>query len=61
MKHIEDILPAQNFMRIHRSYIVNLEKVSGIYNFLFRIGTKEFNIGKSYRKAVLDTLKNYIK
>ena len=61
MKHMEDILPAQNFMRIHRSYIVNLEKVSGIYNFLFRIGTKEFNIGKSYRKAVLDTLKNYIK
>jgi len=61
MKHMEEILPVQSFIRIHRSYIVNLEKVSGIYNYLFRIGNKEFNIGKSYRKAVLDRLKNYLK
>ena len=61
MKHMEEILPPQRFMRIHRSYIVNMERVSGIYNYLFRIGNKEFNIGKSYRKAVLDRLKNYLK
>lgn len=61
MKHMEEILPSLSFMRIHRSYIVNLERVSGIYNYLFRIGNKEFNIGKSYRKPVLDRLKKYLK
>jgi two-component system LytT family response regulator len=30
MKYIEDVLPKENFLRVHRSYIVNLSKISVI-------------------------------
>lgn len=30
MKTVEDLLPSESFMRIHRSFIVNLDKISSI-------------------------------
>jgi two-component system LytT family response regulator len=30
MKSVEEILPSDRFMRVHRSYIVSLEKISVI-------------------------------
>ena len=32
MKKLEERLPADKFMRVHRSYIVNLEKISAVAN-----------------------------
>jgi two-component system, LytTR family, response regulator len=57
MKMLEASLPPGRFMRIHKSYIVNLEKVNAIRNFVFRIGNKEIETGTIYRKQVLDYLK----
>jgi DNA-binding LytR/AlgR family response regulator len=59
MKSIEEILPVFPFLRIHRSYIVNLNKVDSVQNNIFSIGNKQLQIGKSYKKSVSEVLKNY--
>jgi DNA-binding LytR/AlgR family response regulator len=58
MKNIEFKLPQKTFLRIHKSYIVNLEKVESIKNHVFKIGKKEIDTGNFYRKHVLTFLKS---
>jgi DNA-binding LytR/AlgR family response regulator len=52
MKSLSGTLPAHQFLRIHRSYIVNVEKAGGINNEYFIINGQEIKIGRSYRKCV---------
>ena len=59
MKHMEDILTQHDFLRIHRSYIINLQKVTTFQNHTFRIGSTDLSVGKSYRKLVAEVLKTY--
>lgn len=59
MKNMEDLLAPHNFLRIHRSYLVNMSKVSRVQQYTFRVGNHELTAGKSYRKAVAEMLKNY--
>lgn len=57
MKSVEATLASHNFLRIHRSYIVNLDKVDDVLNYNFYIGKKGLPIGRSYRKSITDKLK----
>lgn len=46
------------FLRIHRSFIINKEKVKAFsYNEVL-VGDQHLNIGRSYKKAVKDNLKD---
>jgi DNA-binding LytR/AlgR family response regulator len=45
---VEDSLPAHLFMRIHRSYIVSLQKIKAFTNHDVEIGGKEIPIGRLY-------------
>jgi DNA-binding LytR/AlgR family response regulator len=58
MKNMEVRLPVDRFMRIHKSFIVNLEKVTSIKNLVFNIKNKEIDTGNFYRKNVQDFIKN---
>jgi two-component system, LytTR family, response regulator len=58
MKSIELKLPTKKFLRIHKSYIVNLEKVDSIKNYVFKIGQKEIDTGNFYRKQVHSFIKS---
>ena len=60
MKNIESKLPQKTFLRIHKSYIVNLGKVESIKNHVFKIGKKEIDTGNFYRKQVLFFLKKQL-
>ncbi len=51
MRSLEETLPP-NFIRIHRSYIVNLEKIEIFQKNNFTIGNKNLTVGKNYRKIV---------
>jgi len=42
LKNIEDILPKENFMRIHRSFIVNLDHIVTVERHRIIYGPKEF-------------------
>lgn len=53
----EELLP-NSFFRIHRSYIVNSAKISAFTPHDIDIGEKELPIGTSYKKKVVELLKN---
>ncbi len=50
LKALLDKLPTSNFVRVHRSYIVALDKIEVVRSKLIRIGEEEIPIGSSYEK-----------
>lgn len=52
MKTLEDLLPSGNFMRVHKSYIVALDKIGSVYGNTIEIEGKEIPVGQSYKKSV---------
>lgn len=60
MKSIADKMPADRFMRIHRSFIVNFSKIKVIEDNSVVIktetGNKVIPIGKSYRDKLMDDI-----
>ena len=52
MKTLEDYLPQQDFMRVHRSYIVNLKRVEAIDRLRIVIGDTFIPISDTYKDAV---------
>lgn len=52
MRNMEQSLPAEQFVRIHRSYIVAKNKIEAIQNNAVIIGTKQLPIGKNYKDLV---------
>ena len=57
MKRMEQLLPAFLFKRIHRSYIVSLDKITGFDSDCVYLKDKELPIGQLYKgeleKAVM--------
>lgn len=54
MKSVEEILPADNFMRVHRSYIIALNKIRAIdRNNCVYIGDEVIRVTDAYREAFL--------
>lgn len=53
LKSLEEELPADRFMRIHKSYIVSLEKIETLEGNQLHIGKEKLPIGASYREEVL--------
>lgn len=52
IKNMETELPADRFMRVHRSYIVNLKAIRSYMRGRIYINDKEFiPIGESYKEA----------
>jgi len=53
---IEKVFPEDEFLRIHRSFIVSINRISSFSPVYIRIGKKEFPIGPSYKNAVFKKL-----
>lgn len=56
IKSILEKIPETDFMRIHRSYIVNLTKIQFVQRMQVRIGNKDIPVGESYRDAFFQRL-----
>jgi len=54
IKKLEDILPSNQFMRVHRSYIVNLNRVSKIAKLRIIFGDNSIPIGDNYKELLMD-------
>ena len=50
---VEAMLSENKFLRIHRSFIVSLDKIKSFSNETVEIGNKELPIGKLYRNSFL--------
>ncbi len=57
MRNMENALPKSSFIRVHRSFIVALDKIESIQNSNISIGGKLIPIGKNYKDAVMEIVK----
>ncbi|MEP7233229.1 MAG: LytTR family DNA-binding domain-containing protein [Ginsengibacter sp.] len=55
---IEEILPANLFLRVHRSFIVAIDKINAFTNHDVEIGGKEIPIGRLYAHQMNKMAKN---
>ncbi len=57
LKNIHQQLPSERFYRIHKSYIIAIEKIDLIEGNMVKIKDAEIPIGKSFRGAFFDLVK----
>jgi DNA-binding LytR/AlgR family response regulator len=53
---LENLLSEHLFMRIHRSYMVSLSKITGYNGLSIQLASKEIPIGRLYKQAVMEKL-----
>ena len=51
MKKMEDLLPSDQFFRIHKSYIIRLDQIHSIEGNLVEIGKHKLPVGNNFRQA----------
>ncbi len=56
LKNVEEKLPAQDFVRVHRSFIVRIDKIRNIDNANLLIGNNIIPISNSYRHNLLEKI-----
>ena len=60
LKALEDKLPAKRFMRVHRSFIVSLDKINSITRNSLQIGKITITVGEQYKPAFSQFLSRWI-
>ena len=56
IKAIENLLSEHNFIRVHRSYIVSISRISGYSNMAVQLSSTEIPIGRLYKQSVISQL-----
>lgn len=57
-KSVEDYLPAQKFMKVHKSFMVAIDKIQGLSGNEIKIGKTTIPISRSLKDQVVNTLFN---
>jgi len=57
MKAMLEKLPVDKFIRVHRSFIIPLSKISSVRNKVIRIGDEEIPLGNSYEEGFIKAFK----
>jgi DNA-binding LytR/AlgR family response regulator len=60
MKKIVEVLPSEKFFRIHKSYIISLEKIESIEGNLVEINKTKLPIGNSYRQDFMQYINSFL-
>lgn len=55
---MENLFSDHKFMRIHRSYIISLDKISCYNGLSVQLGATEIPIGRLYKQVVMERLQN---
>ena len=56
LKNIEEFLPNENFIRVHKSFLVAIDKVDALYGNQLEIGDKRIPISRERKKSVVDII-----
>jgi DNA-binding LytR/AlgR family response regulator len=56
MKNVEEKLSSRDFVRIHRSFIVRIDKIDNIDSSNLQLGDKILPLGNMYRKDLLEKI-----
>ncbi len=59
MKELEDRLPKKQFIRVHKSFIISIPKITGIEGNLVRLKnvTAEIQIGENYKAELMEIVR----
>lgn len=60
LKALEQKLPGARFMRIHRSYIVQLEKITAVTRNALNIGELSITVGEQYKEGFNEYLRKWL-
>jgi DNA-binding LytR/AlgR family response regulator len=58
LSKIEEILPVNNFIRTHKSYIVAINKVDLFTATFIEINKQKIPIGRNFKSDTINTLSN---
>lgn len=58
MKSLEELLPSSRFIRVHKSFIISLEKIISIRKGRIKIGTVEVPLSDSYADKFFQLIKS---
>ena len=60
MKKIYELLPADQFYRIHKSYIVSRNKIEIVEGNMVKVSNNKLPIGNSYRQDFMQFIKTFL-
>lgn len=60
MKNMEELLPSEKFMRVHRSFIVALDHIDSVSKNVIQIGDHHIAVGENYKDQFLDFLAKWM-
>jgi len=60
MKSMEEMLPSDNFMRIHRSYIINLDHIDSVSRNTVNIGDTNISVSENYKDNFMEFLNRWV-
>lgn len=60
MKKIIALLPENQFYRIHKSFIISIDKIDSVEGNMIKINNTKLPIGNSYRQDFMLFVKNYL-
>ncbi|KAA8482727.1 LytTR family two component transcriptional regulator [Arcticibacter tournemirensis] len=60
LKSLEQKLPSQQFIRVHRSYIIPLDKIKSVTRNTVQIGDKYITVGDQYKEAFNNFLSRWM-
>ena len=60
MKSMEELLPSDKFMRVHRSFIVALDQIDSVSKNVIHIGGHQVAVGENYKDQLLEFLAKWM-
>ena len=60
MKSMEELLPSDRFMRVHRSFIVALDQIDSVSKNVIQIGGHHIAVGENYKDQFLEFLAKWM-
>lgn len=61
LKSMEEMLPKNQFMRVHRSFIVGLNHIESISKNIIQIGNHNITVGENYKDVFQEFLSKWVK
>jgi DNA-binding LytR/AlgR family response regulator len=56
---MENLLSEHRFLRVHRSYMVSVNKISGYNGLSVQVAATEIPIGRLYKQVVMEMLQDH--
>lgn len=60
MKNMEELLPSEKFMRVHRSFIVALDQIDSVSKNVIQTGSHQIAVGENYKEQFLEFLSKWM-